>query len=89
MAPPTYTVPEGQVAVVRDVDVSTIGGAIVNWKWGVGGVQALAGGQFTIEALGQFQPWRGRQVVLAGEFIYFESDGATDGAICGYLLTAG
>lgn len=87
-SPEPYTVPTGFVVIVRDVDVSSGGGAMINWVWGVGGTQKLGGGQFTIEALNQFQTWRGRQVVNAGEFVYFASDGATDGALCGYLLSA-
>lgn len=84
--PPGYIVPDGYVAIVRDVDVVSGGGAMINWLWGINGVCKIGGGQFTIEALNQFQQWRGRQVVQAGELIYMEGDGPTDGEISGYLL---
>lgn len=82
-----YVVPTGYLVIVRDVDVSSNGGAITNWVWGINGICKISGGQFTIEALLQHQEWRGRQVVNAGEAIYFQSDQPTDGAISGYLLT--
>lgn len=85
--PPTFEVPDGYVAIVRDVDVVSGGGAMINWVWGLNGIAKIGGGQFTIEALNQFQTWRGRQLANAGEFIYAQSDGPTDGAISGYLLT--
>lgn len=72
--------------VVRDVDVVSGGGEMINWVWGINGICKIGGGQFTIEALNQFQQWRGRQVLSAGEILYFESDGPTDGSISGYLL---
>lgn len=84
--PPGYIVPTGYVAVVRDVDVVSGGGAMINWVWGINDVAKIGGGQFTIEALNQFQAWRGRVVVEPGELIYFDGDGPTDGTICGYLL---
>jgi hypothetical protein len=86
-SPPAYTVPAGFVAVVRDVDVSSGGGEIINWVWGIDGEAKLGGGQFTIEALNQFQEWRGRQIIPAGHFIYVQSDGPTDGQVSGYLLS--
>lgn len=85
--PDTYTVPTGFLAIVRDVDVSSGGGAMINWVWGINGICKVGGGQFTIEALNQFQQWRGRVCVQAGEVIYAEADGSTDGQISGYLLT--
>lgn len=87
--PAPYTVGPGYVAVIRDIDVVSGGGAIINWVAGINGVCKLAVGQFTIEALNQELQWRGRQVVYPGEEIYFESDGPTDGAISGYLLGYG
>lgn len=86
MFPPVYAVPEGYIAIVRDVDVNSGGGAMINWVWGINEICKVGGGQFTIEALNQFNTWRGRAVVQAGEQIYFESDGPTDGQISGYLL---
>jgi hypothetical protein len=89
MTPPAYTVPPGYVVVVRDLDVWSGGGSIINWTFGVNGVCKIAGGAFTVISEQQVATWRGRQIVNAGEEIFFESDGATDGAISGYLLTAG
>jgi hypothetical protein len=88
-SPAPYTVPTGFIVVMRDIDVVSGGGAIINWIAGINGLCKLAGGQFTIEALNQFQTWRGRQVVYPGEIIYFLGDGPTDGAISGYLLGYG
>lgn len=84
--PTPYTVPAGYVAVVRDVDAVSGGGAIINWLWGINGECKIGGGQFTVEALNQFQQWRGRQVLNPGETIYVAADGAIDGAVSGYLL---
>lgn len=88
-SPPSYVVPAGYLFVVRDVDVSSGGGSVINWVWGIAGICKLGGGQFTITAVNQFQTWRGRQVVQPGEAVYFTSDGATDGAVSGYLLGYG
>lgn len=85
--PPAYTVPDGYVAVVRDIDVYSGGGAMINWVCSVNEIAHFAAGQFTIEALAQTAQWRGRQILNAGEFLVFASDGALDGMISGYLLT--
>ena len=86
-SPPAYTVPDGYVAVVRDLDVWSGGGAMINWQLAVNEIAKFAAGQFTIESLAQTAQWRGRQVLNAGEFLVFSSDGALDGMISGYLLT--
>lgn len=86
-SPPSYEVPAGYVAIVRDLDVYSGGGAIINWQLAVNDLAVFAAGQFTIEALGQTGQWRGRQVVHAGEFLAFSSDGSTDGMCSGYLLS--
>lgn len=85
--PPLFEVPTGYVCVVRDIDVLSHGGALINWVVSVNGVADFAAGQFTILALNQTAEWRGRQVLNAGEQLVFESDGPTDGLISGYLLT--
>lgn len=84
--PPAYEVPAGYVVVMRDLDVWFGGGAIVNWQLSINDIAKIAAGQFNEDALAQTAEWRGRQVVQAGEFIVFASDGATDGALSGYLL---
>lgn len=83
---PPFVVPSGYVCVVRDADIYSGGGAIINWVLSVNAVAKFAAGQFTIEALGQTAQWRGRQVLNAGEQLLFESDGSTDGLVSGYLL---
>lgn len=85
--PPLYQVPVGYVAIVRDIDVLSHGGAMINWVVSVNSVADFAAGQFTIEALNQTAQWRGRQILNAGEELVFQSDGPTDGLISGYLLT--
>lgn len=85
--PPVAIVPEGYVAIIRDLDVWSGGGAMINWEMGVNGVCKLAAGQFTVESIAQTAQWRGRQLAEAGDEIYFRSDGPTDGAITGYLLS--
>lgn len=87
--PPVFTVPTGYIAIMRDIDVWSGGGAMINWEAGINGICKLAAGQFTVESIAQVATWRGRQVVEAGEEIYFQSDGPTDGAISGYLLLSG
>lgn len=85
--PPAYKVPSGYIAIVRDIDVYSGGGQIINWVASVNLVAHFAAGQFTIEALAQTAQWRGRQVLEAGEDLVFASDGPTDGLISGYLLS--
>lgn len=85
--PPLFEVPTNYVAIVRDIDVLSHGGAMINWVVSVNAIADFAAGQFTIEALNQTAQWRGRQVLNAGEQLVFESDGPTDGLISGYLLT--
>lgn len=84
--PPSYTVPDGQIAVVRDLDVWSGGGAMINWELAVNTVAKFAAGQFTVESVAQVAQWRGRQVLYAGESLVFSSDGPTDGMVSGYLL---
>lgn len=85
--PPAYTVPAGYLAIVRDLDVWSGGGAMIDWQLSVDGIAKFAAGQFTVESIAQTAQWRGRQAVLPGETIQFQSDGPTDGLCTGYLLT--
>lgn len=86
-SPPPFEVPTGYVAVVRDADIYSGGGAIINWVLSVNTIAHFAAGEFTIEAVAQTAQWRGRQVLNPGEFLVFASDGATDGMVSGYLLS--
>jgi hypothetical protein len=87
-SPTPFEVPAGKVCVVRDADIYSGGGAIINWQLEILDGAKFAAGQFTVESLAQTAQWRGRQILFAGEFLVFGSDGATDGAVSGYLLTA-
>lgn len=84
--PGDYIVPAGYLAIVRDLDVWSGGGAMINWQLSIAGLCKFAAGQFTIESVAQTGQWRGRQVVLPGEALVFGSDGSTDGICSGYLL---
>ena len=85
--PPAYTVPTGYIAVVRDIDVWSGGGAQINYQVSVNAVAKFWAGQFSILAIAQVGQWRGRQVVMPGEDLVFAADGAVDGMISGYLLS--
>lgn len=85
-SPAPYTVPSGYVAVVRDADIYSGGGSIINWQLAVNAVAKFAAGQFTVLSIAQVATWRGRQVVEPGEDLVFSSDGSTDGMVSGYLL---
>lgn len=74
------------MTIVRDADVYTAGGAIINYQLHVDSVATFWAGQFTIEALGQHAQWRGRQVLMPGDLLVFSSDGETDGLVSGYQL---
>lgn len=87
MTPPAFEVPAGYRAVIRDADVYSGGGSIINWELSINDVAKFAAGAFTIIAEAQVATWRGRQVAEPGELIVFASDGATDGLVSGYLLT--
>jgi len=86
--PPGFTCPTGYVAVVRDADIYSGGGALTNFTLSINTLAHFWAGQFTIEALAQVAQWRGRQVLEPGELLVFASDGPTDGLVSGYLLTA-
>lgn len=87
-SPPSYVVPAGYVAIVRDVDVWSGGGAIVNVQLEITDHAKFWAAQFTIESVAQVAQWRGRVVLNPGEVLTFTADGPTDGVIGGYLLTA-
>lgn len=89
MEPPAYEVPPGNVLVVRDIDVWSGGGAMINWQVFIDEYGKFAAGQFTIESIAQTAQWRGRVVLYPGEHLFFQSDGPTDGVIGGYLLGNG
>lgn len=86
MLPPPFVCPTGYVVVVRDIDVWSGGGSIINAQAEINGVAKFWAGQFTVESIAQVLQWRGRQVLQAGEELVFQSDGVTDGLISGYQL---
>lgn len=71
---------------MRDADVYSGGGAMINFQLAINDVAKFWAGQFTVESLPQVAQWRGRQILNAGEFLVFSADGALDGAVSGYLL---
>jgi hypothetical protein len=88
-----YSVPNGYVAIVRDVDsfIGTPAGLNSLYLHGALG-QAIWWTEATV-GQSQYASWRGRQVYFEGEDIEVEADvGITDGydvTVSGYLLTAG
>lgn len=86
--PAPYTVPTGFVAVVRDADIWSGGGAMINFQLSINAVAKFWAGQFTVESIAQVAQWRGRVVVNEGEDLVFAADGVVDGVVGGYLLTA-
>jgi hypothetical protein len=86
--PTPYVVPSGYVAVVRDIDIWSGGGAIIQWTVAINTIARFVGGAFTVTSVQQVAQWRGRQILNAGEELTFAATGALDGAISGYLLRA-
>lgn len=60
---------------------------MINYQLAINTVAKFWAGQFTEESIAQVAQWRGRQVVMPGEFLVFSSDGALDGLISGYQLS--
>lgn len=87
-SPPPYSPPAGTVVVVRDLDVTSGGGSIINCQLSINGVAKFWVGQFTVISIPQALQWRGRQILMPGEELLFQADGATDGAVSGYVLLA-
>jgi hypothetical protein len=85
-SPAPFEVPTGYTCVVRDADVWSGGGAMIDYQLAINTVAKFWAGQFTVESLAQVAQWRGRQVLNAGELLVFSSSGATDGLVSGYLL---
>lgn len=85
----TYTVPDGYVAIVRDVDVY-IDGEIIATTYYL--VDDATDGTFAwTESPSEGNPglysWRGRQVFEPGTSFTFNSGGTCDVRISGYLLS--
>jgi hypothetical protein len=82
------TVPPGQIAIVRDIDVFWVLGFSTN------SIQVFdeTGTTFWFANLGagaltsEVAQWRGRQVIHAGNAWGFTTSGALDVMISGYLL---
>lgn len=85
--PTPYVVPSGYRAVVRDIDVWSGGGAIIQFTVSVNAIARFYGGEFNVESVQQVMQWRGRQILQPGEELTFAATGALDGMISGYLLT--
>lgn len=83
---PTYTVPAGNVAVVRDVTITSSTGGTDAGGWGVPGTAFL--GAFRLSSTVPEYRWKGRQVFTAGESIaMIWQGGGFYYAVSGYLLT--
>lgn len=70
------------------MDIRSGGGAIIIFSLAIAGIVTFWEDQFTDESIPQVKQWRGRQVMNAGEFLYFSATGALDGMVSGYLLRA-
>ena len=84
--PPPYEVPEGYLAVIRDISLGFGGGAITDYSVRINGVANFFVGQFTVISIPQAAHWEGRVVAYAGEIIVASAANEIDGAVSGYLL---
>lgn len=84
--PLPFQCPAGYTCVVRDADVWSGGGAMIDYQLGIDTIAKFWAGQFTVESIAQVAQWRGRVVMNPGEFLVFSSDGPLDGIVSGYLL---
>lgn len=73
--------------IVRDIDVTVFTGAGATVEAGVGGGAVFWGFTFGVVAILAWQPWRGRQVLEAGEQLVLQSDASADMMASGYLLS--
>lgn len=84
----TYTVPDGKVLIVRDIDVFwgvSTAGALVNFLGSAN--QVFYQASFGINDVG-WRQWTGRQVLSAGEVVTAFSSDTMDVSASGYLLDA-
>lgn len=86
---PSYTVPEGFVAVVRDLDASCPSPVTGYYVYLVNTTRSYIIAISTFPSDNNSAQWRGRQVIPAGESIALNGNpptGAT-ATVSGYLLT--
>ncbi len=85
--PATFTVPDGFVWVLRDVDVWYVGFLtnVVHLLGSAG--QTIWGNAFAGAEQPQYASWRGRQVLNPGQTFGLSSSSATDFTVSGYSLT--
>lgn len=83
----TYTVPDGFVAVVRDLDAyqDVLPGGTVFLEGALG--QAIWSETNDAATGKTYQSWRGRQVFQPGETLTVSTDSPWDVTVCGYLLS--
>lgn len=84
----TYTVPDGFLAIIRDVDwfcAAPIDDGSQGYMYGPAG-QSIDWFNVDMDTTVVHQ-WRGRQVLYEGETLTFHSDLAADVTASGYLLT--
>lgn len=85
-----FAIPEGLVAIVRDIDVVwgvELGGTA--WAYDTSGAQFWGVTTTSISGSKQTESWRGRQVIAGPGFVYLSTDAAADFRMSGYLLSGG
>lgn len=83
-----YTVPAGMVAIVRDADFIQ-DTASQNVSMAINGTYFFNdAAPATLPAGGAPIPWRGRQVLVAGDVLTVHVNGEASFSVSGYLLTA-
>lgn len=83
-----FLVPDGFVAVVRDIDAVAPAGAGAQIYAGIGGSSEFWTYQWTVVATADWRSWRGRVVIPGGGQLVIHTDAPVDVIACGYLLTA-
>lgn len=80
-----YTVPAGKVAVLRDVEATSVGTTVTLYVLVLGGVVLR---EWSSTSAGQSFPWTGRQVLNAGEALnaYAPTSQQWSLLVSGYLL---
>jgi hypothetical protein len=83
-----FLVPDGYIAVVRDIDAVAFIGAGATLEAGIGGGTVFWAYTWSVVAVVDWRSWRGRVVLSAGQQLVIHTDAAVDVYAGGYLLTA-
>ena len=84
----TYTVPDGFIAVVRDIDSYASAGLLEIAVTVFGNLSQIIDWWVIDTGTSIIHQWRGRQVLYAGEQLQVLTTGPTDITISGYELVA-